>query len=270
MLQCVPRCVSTAFGMYFMGRPDTHYVHERLARLQHFEELQHHSPEPKIKTAADMRNLIAAELQHPELLLPTDHPSIDALRLIFRKEMSYYLFAGNGKPIVPLSALHNHQHAFMTRDPARALASHYQKDNQFTWHEAGYESQVRMYRWAQQETGEDPVVVDAGDFTANPDDTMSQFCSHLGLRHDSAYLEWEPPVDAKELKIWAHGKWHKEVEKSTGIHKSHEKKLDITALPQRVINMIERARDLYEEVLSSSNRIRPKTSAKAAPSESIV
>ncbi len=260
MHHCVPRCVSTAFGMYFRGRPDVHYSHERLARLPYFDEIQGHVPEPGVATYIEMRRRILRELLHPELLIPSenDQPA-DQAPLIFRKEMSYYMLAENGDPLFPLRAIEEYQHTFMTRDPARALASWYKKEQNFSWYETGYESQAQMYRWAKENDGVDPIVIDAADFTADPDGTMSQYCAHLDLVHNPAWLKWDPPVDAKELEIWAHGKWHTEVLNSRGVQKRiHEKNIDISGLPQKIQSMIDRAREPYLEVLSSSNRIRPK------------
>jgi Sulfotransferase domain len=118
---------------------------------------------------------------------------------------------------------------------------------------------LRMYKLVQERTGEDPIVVDAQDFMADPESVMRQYCEYVGAPFNPAWLSWEAGQEVTELKIWDgdKGGWHDEVKRSTGVNRVASTGPKKREMPPRVLHMIDRARPLYDQVLSSKRRIKP-------------
>jgi hypothetical protein len=68
-------------------------------------------------------------------------------------------------------------------------------------------------------------VIDASDFSENPEGIVAAYCKKLGIPFMPEALSWEPR-EVPEWKMW--NSWHQEAQESTGISKLSSKEVTLS------------------------------------------
>jgi hypothetical protein len=131
---------------------------------------------------------------------------------VFVKDMSYY--------VVPTIFDHpdlagRFTHAFLIRDPRRAIVSYHKLDPEVTLAEIGFESQWRQFEWLRAVTGWPPIVLEAEAVQRDPRAVVSDFWRRIGLPIRDGAFAWS---EAAAPRDWARvSAWHGTVSTSEGI-----------------------------------------------------
>ncbi len=231
-LWAVPRSISTAFERIFVEREDFEVFHEP------FSACYYYSTERRSDRFVDKepKEEYCYEEVLARVLASSEKP-------VFFKDMAYHM-AGFMTPEFATTF----RNTFIIREPRYVLASLYKMWPDFTFEEAGYEEQHRLFGYAL-ETGQEPVVVDASDLSENPEDIVAAYCERLGIAHKPEALSWEPR-EVPEWKMW--DEWHEDARSSTGIGKVfHEE----ATLPDELEEVYERCLPYYEALAAKRIRV---------------
>ena len=163
-LWAVPRSVSTAFERIFVEREDFEVFHEPFAISYYFSE------ERRSDRYLDEES---KEQHRPENVL--SELLIDNGKPVFFKDMAYHTTGFMDRDFVE-----NFRNTFLIREPKQTLSSFYKMWPDFTFEEAGYEQLHRLYSYAA-EIGQEPIVVDAADFSANTERAIEAYCAELNI-----------------------------------------------------------------------------------------
>lgn len=123
---------------------------------------------------------------------------------VFLKDMSYYVVPALFEDI---SFARRVTHAFLIRDPLRAILSYHKLDPGVTLEEIGLEAQWRQFAWLRDSEGLDPVVVEAETVRRTPQAAMRAFWNAIGLPfmdHAFAWSDEDAPADWGQVAGW-HG-----------------------------------------------------------------
>lgn len=225
-LWAVPRSISTALERVFVERGDFKVFHEP------FSASYYYSPERRSERFAGVAP--KEEYGHEEVL---------ARMLGYRekpvlfKDMAYHVAGFADREFV--SGFTN---TFIIRDPAPVIASIHRFWPDFTFEEAGYGEQHRLFGLAV-ENGEVPAVVDAWDLTHDPEGVIRAYCEKLGVPFVLESLSWEPG-EVPEWEMWA--EWHQEAQESTGI--KSEPLEDDEEVPEGLEEVYDRCLTYYQEL----------------------
>jgi len=192
-----PRNLSTAMMYCFSGHPNFDVIDEPFyaAYLAHNSVIhpmqdaviksQPHDPEVVIK------NLLASNR--------TEH--------LYQKHMTQHM-----TPNVPRDWLEKVEHLFLIRHPARVLASYNFKRENPTLEDIGFTQQLEIFQEVKT-LGKRPVVVDASDIRAAPEQMIRAICSAFEISFAPEMMEW--PIGPKPFDgVWA-DHWYNAVHKST-------------------------------------------------------
>ena len=100
--------------------------------------------------------------------------------LLFTKELAFCIPEAMHGQIATMPGV---QHTFLIRDPALVLSSYIKADSDVTSHEfdlkeAGYKQLYpELYKCVKESHDTVPVVVDASDLQANPNEIMKLYCN---------------------------------------------------------------------------------------------
>jgi hypothetical protein len=232
-LWAVPRSISTAFERVFVERGDFKVLHEPFSTSYYYSEERQHDryvdEEPREEYNFDrVLASITAESEKP----------------VFFKDMAYYV-----KPLMSPEFVSQFTNTFIIREPKYVLASLYKKWQDFTLEETGYEQLHRLYRTATEDCGQESVVVDAQDFSENPEAVIRAYCERLGIPFRSDALSWEKR-EVPEWEMW--DGWHDRVQNSTGIRPQKPK--EAVELPEHLAPVYDYCRPFYEKL--SRERLR--------------
>ena len=232
-LWAVPRSLSTALERVFVERGDFKVFHEPFSASYYYstERRSDRFAEVESREEYEYENVLAKMLEYRE-------------KPVYFKDMALHVAGFMSREFVS-----KFTNTFIIREPTPVIASMYSFWPDFTFEEAGYEEQHRLFGLAV-ENGEEPAVVDASDLTANPEGTVLAYCEKLGVPFMPEALSWEPGK-VPGWEIWA--QWHEEAEESTGI-KSQPLE-DATEVPEGFEGVYERCLPYYEELYEK--RLRP-------------
>ena len=183
-----------------------YYVGDRKRSLPHF------APDPEHPTTyQDIRSMI-----------------YDAARRkpVFFKDMSYYVTDHLRDDTEFLRAVRS---TFLIRDPARSIVSYYKLDPRVTLEEIGLEHQWIHFQMLVKMTGQTPVVVDAEDLRARPEETMRAYCAALDIAFIPESMSWSTELPASWRNVAG---WHGEAGRSTGIRGQRDDTLELDAAPK--------------------------------------
>ena len=232
-LWAVPRSVSTALERVFVERGDFEVFHEP------FSASYYYAPSRRSDRFAGTE---PREEYEPDKVLA---------RILGRREKPVYFkdMASHVSGFMSSAFVSEFTNTFIIREPAPVISSIYGFWPDFTFEEAGYEQQHRLFCLAV-ENGEDPAVVDASDLTANPEGTIRAYCERLGVPFMPEALSWEPGV-VQGWEMWS--EWHGEAQESTGI--KNQPLEDDEEVPAGLEDVYERCLPYYEEL--REKRLRP-------------
>jgi len=188
-------------------------------------------------------------------LLLKEYPGVD---LVFSKEMAYCLPEPLHKEILDTDIIHT----FLIREPARAVYSRYkviESANNYVGyvhldtHETlrSYRDLLKLYNLAKEHLGRPPVVINAADLQAYPDELMKKYCNTVGIQYEPHMTTWEP-CPTPGLHVWA--EYHKVVKASSGfiqVKPEEQKPVPLEQLPKEVVQCIDECRPSYEAMLGA-------------------
>ena len=202
-LWCVPRSLSTVFERVFVERDDFEVLHEPFSASYYYGEdrLSDRYRDEEPRPESSYENVLA------EVLRPRE-------KRVFLKDMAY-----QAKPLIRPEFVSRFVNTFLIRDPKYVISSLYKMWPDFTLEETGFEQIYWAFKYAE-ETGENPVVVDAMTFSENPVGVLSAYCERVGIPFRPDALSWEPG-EVEEWKSWE--EWHEAAQQSTGIERAERR-----------------------------------------------
>ena len=105
-------------------------------------------------------------------------------------------------------------HVFLTRHPARVVASYARKMETISLEAIGFPQQLRIARTAEDMTGTPPLVIDSDAILRDPEGALQRLCAALGIAWDPAMLSWTAGPKPED-GVWA-PHWYDAVNASTG------------------------------------------------------
>lgn len=136
-------------------------------------------------------------------------PAPEGKPLWYQKHMCHHLLPHMGREWI--GALHN---ILLIRDPAEVVASYLRTRDVVTPDDIGIPQQARLFDQLSAQHGTPPMVIDAGEFLAQPEAFLRKLCSELGIAFTPRMLHWPPGPRASD-GIWA-PHWYHAVWASTG------------------------------------------------------
>lgn len=224
-LWAVPRSVSTAFERVFVERGDFKVFHEPFSASYYYsaERQSDRYPDHPPKEEYDAERVLE------RLMRPAGRP-------VFFKDMAYH-----AKALLSPEFAARFTNTFIIREPKYMLVSLHEMWPDFTLEETGYEHQHRLFRYATEDCGQPPVVVDAGDLGADPEGIVAAYCQKIGVSFKPEALSWEAR-EVPEWEMW--DEWHERAQKSTGIRQTEPE--EEVELPAELREAYEHCRPYYE------------------------
>ncbi len=143
-------------------------------------------------------------------------------RPVFVKDMAYYVLP----EFLQHPDLARHvQHAFLVRDPYRALMSYYRLDPDFRLEEAGLEAQWHLFQWVAERTGTEPPVISAEDLQRDPKGTVGALWQALGLEYVDHAFSWQSEDVPREWQQVAG--WHQRTAQHSRIAPEQRKDIEV-------------------------------------------
>ncbi|MDN3264936.1 sulfotransferase family protein [Streptomyces sp. CSDS2] len=224
-LWSAPRCRSTAFFRMMAERGDFQLLHEPFSYLAEFGSVE-----------------VAGERigSEPDLLAAIRRRAAE--QPLFFKDTTDERYPG---VLADTGFLREARHTFIVRDPVETIASYYAINPEVKIHQIGFEAQHELFQRIWEVTGERPVVVDAADLVAAPEQTVKAYCDALSLPYVAEALSW----DEGSRGEWAPSeKWHKDVSNSRGFEaKSGGHRVDVRNHPV-LASYLEHHLPFYQEM----------------------
>ncbi len=195
-----PRSRSTAFERTFIERDDFVVLHEPLSKFMYF--------------GADIDDLLSAMLDETEflespLLADVRHaPARPRFGIV--KDFPYHALAH-----LTEGFLGAFRHIFLVRDPASTIRSFEAIHPKFQDNESGYVEMLALAKRLRHELGHDILIVDAGEFAAQPEAVLRRCCAFLGIRFAEKMLAWSPRTEIPAWGLWS--RFHEKVLLSTTV-----------------------------------------------------
>lgn len=233
-----PRNISTAMMRAFENRPDCSVVDEPLygAWLESSGE-SHPMADQIIEAMETDWRVVFRRLAGP---VPGGKP------IWYQKLMTHHLLPA----MLDAEWLGGFTHAFLIRDPRAVVASYLEKRDTVSDEAIGVPQQWALYRFVTEELGQEPPIIDSGEFLRDPEDHLRLLCEQFGIPYSDAMLAWPPgPRDTDGL--WA-PHWYDRVWKSTGFGPPPA---EPSALEGRGADVASCCRPVYQQL--RERRIRP-------------
>jgi hypothetical protein len=197
-----PRNISTAMMRAFENRADCVVSDEPLygAWLSITGE-----PHPM---AADI--IAAMDCDWRRVVATLTGPVPDERPIWYQKHMTHHLLP----EMIERDWLARLTHVFLIRDPVAVVASYLDRRGTVSAEEIGVPQQARLYDFVRDDLGQDPPVIDSGDFVHDPEGHLRALCGRLGIAFDPTMLAW-PPGPRDSDGVWA-PHWYERVWESTG------------------------------------------------------
>jgi len=212
---------------------------------------QSHLYPPLLDSQLDLEGLSVKDLTYENMkaLLTSD------VDLIFIKDHPYCLPESLYQDLISGEFV-NFIHTFLIRDPERALYSNYKAStcqqligSNLNPPGGGFYEMNKFYNFIKKKQGITPVIVDAADLQAHPEETMKSYCKVVGIPFDPNMTSWEPVPLRVHYKVLVG--WNQQVNQSTGFVKikpGEQKPIPLHELPSDVVKCIEDSRAYYTEM----------------------
>lgn len=128
---------------------------------------------------------------------------------VFLKDMAYYV-----THIANQAFLSHFQNTFLTRHPAKALPSLFERWPNFTLEETGYAELYKLFEIVREIDGKVPILIDSDDLIQKPEATVKAYCKTVGIPFIKEALQWKPQIQP-EVNQWEGG-WHTYLQSSSG------------------------------------------------------
>ena len=181
----------------------------------------------------------------------------DGYHTTFIKEHAMYVWPDK----VPKEVMENSFHAFIIRNPEKAIKSVYRQTlvdfEESLWshivpEELGFREQLLMYKYITGELNMKVFVIDADDLLRNPREVMERFCNFVGLQFSESMLDWSTDDAKTEDKPWDFlaNSWIKDVKETNGFRKMDKVQDTGIEYPQFIYNAISDNMKYYKELKS--------------------
>lgn len=169
-------------------------------------------------------------------------PPADGIEVSYQKHMSHHLLDDFDR-----SWLDELTNFLLIRHPVEVLASYTQVRTEVTLADIGLPQQVELADRAE-------LIIDAGDFLADPESYLRVICTRVGLGFEQRMLSW-PPGPRDSDGCWARY-WYASVEASTAFGPPRpERDRAVDQLAPELRSLATEAVALYEDL--AANRLRP-------------
>lgn len=225
-LWCVPRSISTAFekmmaasGQFdVIGEPFIEVYKKSLDSTEDFNQAQREFD----KTC---RSLLAQ----------------NKTKNIFVKEMGYHAYPFISNQLISLV-----NNTFLIRDPKISIPSLYKMRANFAEAETGFEGQFKLFNRIAEVTEHYPLVVDGECLRRHPVEIVQGFFSYIEQPMPNDILNWN--LGSRDDWVGRES-WHIDAINSTTFNQTN-KPNDLSVLPARVLESIERNTYFYEKMLA--------------------
>ena len=196
-----PRNLSTAMMRSFGSRADSFVTDEPFygAYLR-----QTGDPQPMMEQV-----MASMDCDWRSVARTLSGPNPAATPIWYQKHMAHHMVGPIAHHDLP-----GLRHAFLIRDPARAIASYAAKRVMVRPDHLGTARQVEFFDREADRLGHAPPVIDSADILRDPEAMLQKLCAALGIDWDAAMLRWQPGIHATD-GIWA-SHWSDAVAASTG------------------------------------------------------
>lgn len=141
---------------------------------------------------------------------------------------------------------------FLVRNPAEVIVSHIKLDRFITGEDLCFEHQVKIYDWLQEQTKEDPLVIDGNELIKDPKSMLTRLCNKLNLPFTDEMLLWS--AGPKSIDgAWAPA-WYNAVHQSTGFGQPSSTKLTRNDVPSEFLALYDEVLPYYHKLVSHSIR----------------
>ncbi|MEO6701189.1 MAG: sulfotransferase family protein [Jatrophihabitantaceae bacterium] len=198
-LWSAPRCRSTAFLRMIAERGDFTVIHEPFSQLADFGKI-----EVADRTVRSEPELIALLRE-----LAAQSP-------VFFKDTTDFRYPS---VLADRQFLSEVRHTFIVRDPAEAIASHYQLNPQLGCDEIGFARLAELFDAVAEATDEVPVVIDADELVARPAEIVRAYCERVEIEFLPQALHWRSGMrdDWKQTS-----RWHAETSATEGFQQARD------------------------------------------------
>ncbi len=197
-----PRNISTAMMRAFENRPDCTVVDEPLygAWLKMSGEPHPMREEVMAAMDTDWRSVVA----------DLTGPVPGGKRVWYQKHMTHHILP----EMMETGWLAKLTHVFLIRDPSHVVASYLDKRDTVSPEDIGVPQQQALHDFIVGRIGQEPPVIDSGEFLADPEGHLRALCDRLDIPFDEHMLSW-PPGPRESDGVWA-PHWYQKVHESTG------------------------------------------------------
>jgi len=234
-----PRNISTAMMRAWEARGDCAVTDEPLyAHYLHHTRLPHPGFDEIIGSQSTDWREVTRWLTGPP---PGDRP------LWYQKHMTHHLL-----PRIDRDWMGEVRHCFLIRSPREVVASYARAREEMTLEDLGFAQQAEIFRYASDQLGQTPPVMDSRDVLSHPRSMLTQLCAALDVPFTESMLTWEPGLRETD-GVWAKH-WYASVKDSTHFKPYTAREPEY---PAECEPIVARARPHYD--LLYSRRIRPES-----------
>ena len=231
-LWAVPRSTSTAFEWMMRQRGDFDCLHEPFGEAWYQGEAPlWHRFEPGAKTT-------------PGLTLESAWEDIRARAErgpVFLKDFPHYI-----SHMWDPEFLSHFTHAFLIRDPAKTIASLFDKWPDVHEGEVGFPELRALYDLVSALEGRAPPVIDSDDLLERPAEMVRAFCNAVGIPFFPEALSWAAGGDQSAHSWWDGGSFHANLARSTGLAPQRRNYVALQDTPPRVQHIHRRMKPHYD------------------------
>lgn len=232
-----PRNISTAMMRAWENRPDTVVVDEPFyAHYLRETQLDHPGREEIIAAGDPEWQSVAATLTGP---IPVGRD------VFYQKHMTHHML-----PHMDTGWFKLVNHTFLIRDPREVLLSYVKSRPTVTAEDIGVPQQMVLFEKVRALLGDDPIVIDSGDFLMDPEANLRAWCARLRIGFTDRMLHW--PAGPRDTDgVWA-PHWYDAVLKSTGFEPWRERDHTVPAEHRAIVDA---CMPLYERMYAHRLRV---------------
>jgi sulfotransferase family protein len=223
-----PRNISTAMMRAWENRGDCAVIDEPL--------YAHYLARTGLDHPGREQVIAAGETDWRKVATLLTGPAPGSKAIFYQKHMTHHLL-----PDIERRWLAHLTHVFLIRDPREVLASYVKSRPNVTAEDIGVVQQLEIFEYLRTLRGEDPPVIDAGEFLDAPEAQLRALCARLGVPFTARMLHWPPGPRASD-GVWA-PYWYAKVLESTGFEPRRPREVRV---PEAYRALIDAAMPCYQ------------------------
>ncbi|XP_065901570.1 uncharacterized protein [Dysidea avara] len=264
ILWAAPRSLSSVFYRSIATLNKTKHFQELFFGAHHFGPVRQNKQLHKLEKDSEIPPGLYAEgvtevkdltYEMMKNILAADHPGVE---LVFSKEFAYCLPESMWEGVIS-GKFADFNHTFLIREPEKVLYSNYKAPKPqpciMPAPDGGLHELYKFYQFVKEKKGVTPIVVDAADLQAYPDETMKSYCEAIGITFDPNMTSWgkgfTSPFTYTATGPAEADKWNVNLYQSTGFIKikpEEQKQVPLHELPSEVVKCIEECHVQYMEM----------------------